>query len=97
MRHYFGSIFLPQVANAIGGDDPHAGLQIGQGTTTFVSGRLTVAMVGTGPQPAKHSLPLALLPLSLLRTLSGGGAQFVLLQGVCAGPRAVESLLEGCR
>ena len=64
MRHYCGPIFLPQVANAIGGDDPRAGLQMGQGTTTFVSGRLTAAMVGTGPQPANHSLPLALLHLS---------------------------------
>ena len=71
MRHYCGPIFLPQVADAIGGDDPRAGLQIGQGTTTFVSGRLTAAMVGTGPQPANHSLPLA---LPIYRTLSGGGA-----------------------
>ena len=70
MRHYCGLIFLPQVANAIGGDDPRAGLQMGQGTTTFVRGRLTAAMVGTGPQPATH-YPLA---LPIYRTLSGGGA-----------------------
>ena len=30
VRHYCGPIFLPQVANAIGGDDPRAGLQMGQ-------------------------------------------------------------------
>ena len=54
MLPYCGLIFLPQVANAIGGDDPRAGLRMGQGTTTFVSGRLTTAMVGTGPQPATH-------------------------------------------
>ena len=64
MRHYCGPIFLPHVANAIGGDDPRAGLQMGQAPRTFVSGRLTAAMVGTEPQPAKHSLPLALLHLS---------------------------------
>ena len=52
VRHYCGPIFLPHVANAIGGDDPHAGLQMGQGATTFVSGRLTAAMVGRGPQRA---------------------------------------------
>ena len=71
MRHYCGPIFLPKVANAIGDDDPRAGLQMGQGIATFVSGRLTAAMLGTGPQPANHSLPLA---LPIYRMLSGGGA-----------------------
>ena len=43
----------------------------GTSATDFVSGRLTAAMVGREPQPAKHSLPLA---LPIYRTLSGGGA-----------------------
>ena len=29
--------------------------------------------------------------------LPGGGAQFVLLQGICARHRTVECILEGCR
>ena len=66
MRHYCGPIFLPHVANAIGGDDPRAGVQMGQAPrlSSAVGCRLTAAMVGTEPQPAKHSLPLALLHLS---------------------------------
>ena len=30
MRHYRGPIFLPQVANAIGGDEPRSSVQMGQ-------------------------------------------------------------------
>ena len=36
-------------------------------------------------------------PSPSLRMLSGGGAQFVLLQDVCARYRTVECILEGCR
>ena len=30
MRHYYGPIFLPQVANAIGDDKPRSSVQMGQ-------------------------------------------------------------------
>ena len=67
MLHYCGPIFLPQVANAISGDDPRAGLQMGQGTTTFVSGKADGCHGWYRPQPTTHQPR----PSPSLRTLSG--------------------------
>ena len=80
VRHYYGPIFLPHVANAIGHDEPPSSVQMGQAPPAFVSGRLTAAMVGRGLQPAtRYSTAL-----SRSRLLDHGRLQWI--QVDCVGP-----------